>query len=248
MPGVFEDEDVVETPQEKKVDVNQLKIPDDHEDETLRGKTVSQLVNEMNTLKATARSAIDHSTAVAAAAARAMPHANQPAPQRAAEVDPNEYLITNEDLLAQDTKTLNDKVQRMFEAKATPLLLEQYQNSSIVALQASRNDKRNMPYFEHFEQEIMQLAAQRKVNETARLDTWYKMYNEVVARHQPEITEHIVQQRLAEERAKASPPVPQMERGRGGAVASSPTLTDDEKRVATQMGVSFEDYLKHKGA
>ena len=255
MPQVFDAEDFLDIPEDAdsssgkikeapKEEVKQgpkkLTVPDDFADASLRGKTVEDLALELTSARADAAAArkLAQDTSTAIASALTTPAKSDESP---------DYYFTDEDLLTNSAAVLNAKLDKMFAAKATPLQLENYQILSQQAYAVARGDSQNMPFFGEYEGEILALAGKTHVQLTARLGTWYELYNRVTSSHQSEITEKLVRKRLEAERGSIRP-APDGERGRASTVSTNgkDELSDREKLVANALGVSHADYATNK--
>jgi hypothetical protein len=160
-------------------------------------------------------------------------------PAAAAPVRKEDIELTSEDLVGDDPGKVNTKLNRLFEAKAAPVINELLQNQSNQIHTLMRAHP-SMPYFQRYEQEILASANRLPVSATAKAETWQLLYQTTVAQHLPEI---LNEQKAEWERARSTPPP--SERGRGGPPNQQRRgLSDEQKTIARSLGVSEEEYLK----
>lgn len=194
----------------------------------LRGKTPAEAAALFAAARDTAKLAFER-LQQAAAPAPAAP----PAPRK------EDVELTAEDLVGDDPSKVNAKLNRLFEAKAAPVVNELLQNQA-AQLHTVLRTHPNMPYFQKYEQEILAAAGRMPVAQMAKAETWQLLYQTAVANH---INEIIADQRNEWERAHNAPPP--IERGRGGPVINQRrTLTPEQQATARMLGVSDEDYMK----
>lgn len=240
-----------------------LRVPDDYEDEDLRGVDGQTLLHLLKTSKEVTKRAIEQanaataSSSAAAASAASLAMRDQPGQQQ-----PPDHLLTKDELITGDPDAINNKLERLFAAKAAPLVNSIYQGFSQQAYMLAKNDKANMPYFEEFEDEILEEAKRLTVGQTASMDTWRHLYHGVENRHRDTIIDREVKKRLEAQgggnggRSTAQPELQPgrstsaslAERGSGaGGDKIDPVsrLSDDQKRYARLLGVKPEEAAQY---
>lgn len=196
--------------------------------EDLRGKTAAEVAQLYSTTREAARVAFEQ--------LRATP----PAPAAPPAARKEEVDLTAEDLMGTDPDKVNQKLNKLFESKAAPVIGELLQNQSQQMYTIMRTHP-SLPYFQKYEQEILAAAAKLPVAATAKAETWQLLYQTSVAQHLPEILAE--SRRSWEQESKGPPPV---ERGRGGPpLQQRRGITPEQQQVARNLGVSDEEYLKY---
>lgn len=222
------------------VTANEFRYGDDAPEE-LRGKTPTEAMQLYVTAKEVARNSM-------AALSRMNNQPNQPAQPAAPAIDPNSVKLTSEDLLGTNPDSVNAKLDKLFEMKAAPVLGSLYQNMANNAYTAARSMTQHFPYFQKYEQEIMQVASRLPAASLADVNAWGNLYRQVVGMHYNEILEEEVQKRLSEQNNKKQQNIPPMERG--GSSNSPATgqhnLTQEELMTATMLGVEPKEYANYK--
>ena len=249
-------------------DFKDFRIPDDYEDEDLRGLDGQSLLQALKQSKELTKRAIEQANSVSGAATAAATAATVAATAgtRPAAVKPTE--ITKEDLLLADPVIINKKLDDIFAEKARPVLIEQFTRMSHQALALARTDTKNMPFWEEYEDEIVARANKLSVDLTANMETWKGLYAQVTALHQPEIIEREVAKRLkkgeddnsdgagdkgggggGDKVGRRVRVVDTGETGKGGGGGGggdgAAGLNDEQRRTANLLGVSHEDYAKY---
>ena len=262
-----------EEEKDKKPSFADFRVPDDHEDETLRGLSGPELINTLKASKELTKRAIEQANSASSAATAAANAANVAAVagSRATVETPKPTELTKEDLLLADPNVVNAKISAIFAEKARPVLVEQYTKMSHQAIALAKQDKKAMPHWDKYEDEILKEAAPLSVDVTANMSTWKHLYATVIGRHQEEIIEEEVARRIK----KKDDPDPDSdndldpsatvvnreslvgkrvtvgstgERGKGGGGGGKkalPKLNDEQRVTAARLGVSEEDYASY---
>ena len=252
---------------DKKPSFSDFRVPDDHEDEALRGLSGAELLNTLKSSKELTRRAIEQANSASEAATAAANAANVAAAgTRTAEpAKPTE--LTKEDLLLADPKIVNDKIAAIFNEKARPVLVEQYTKMSNQAIAIARHDKKAMPHWDDYEDEIIKEAGPLSVDVTANQGTWKTLYATVIGRHQEEIIEKEITRRTkkkddddldldptatVENRADLVGRKVTVgstgERGKGGGGGGKkglPKLDDEQRAAARALGVTEKEYAAY---
>ncbi len=264
------DGDGEEEDKDKKPSFSDFRVPDDHEDETLRGLSGPELINTLKASKELTRRAIEQANSASGAANAAANAANVAAAGSRTADPPAPTELTKEDLLLADPKVVNDKIAAIFAEKARPVLIEQYTKMSHQAIALAKQDKKVMPYWDEYEDEIIKEAAPLSLDVTANMATWRHLYGTVTARHQNEIIDKEISRRAKEKEDEDDPDLPattrtQLEdkdnlvgkrvtvgstgergKGGGGGGKKGPRKLDDVQRAtAARLGVSEEDYAAY---
>lgn len=252
------------TPKPKKLATPSLRdarVPDDYEDEDLRGVDAQTLLQLLKTSKEVTKRAVEQANAATASAQSAAASAASVALGRDDRRDTSEdYLLTKEELLTGDPESINRKLDQLFQAKAAPLLGSIYQGFSAQAYQIAKADS-SMPYWKDYEGEILGVARTLPVNQTASLDTWRRVYNHVLDQHRDEIFEKEINRRMEERNgggAARAPGSPTLQPGRSSSMSigergsGSPSkdrpedkLSDEQKRYARLLGVKLDEAAKY---
>lgn len=272
-PGVKpEGEGEGEEDDDKKPDApsfSDFRVPDDYEDESLRGLDGQSLIQALKQSKELTKRAIEQANSASGAATAAATAAVAAAGTKTADV-PAPTEITKEDLLLADPAIINQKISDIFAEKARPVLIEQYNKMSHQALALAKTNKKSMPWWDDYEDEIITEANKLPVNMTASLDTWVGLYGTVTARHHEEIIDKEIEKREKKSKSNAEEDgagtkdvtgdkstdltgrrvtvVDAGERGKGGGGGGKralPKLDDDQRRTARLLGVAEEDYAKY---
>ncbi len=251
---------------DKKPSFSDFRVPDDHEDQSLRGLSGPELINTLKASKELTRRAIEQANSASGAANAAANAANVAAAGSRTADPPAPTTLTKEDLLLADPKIVNDKIAAIFQEKARPVLIEQYTKMSHQAIALARQDKKAMPHWDEYEAEIIREASPLSLDVTANMSTWGHLYATVVGRHQNEIIEREITKRTKEkDDPDLDPDLPSKvvdrenlvgkrvtvgstgERGKGGGGGgkSPPKLDDQQRATAARLGVSEEDYASY---
>lgn len=255
---------------DKKPSFSDFRVPDDHEDESLRGLSGPELINTLKASKELTRRAIEQANSASSAANAAANAANVAAVAGSRTVDaPKPTELTKEDLLLADPKIVNDKIAAIFQEKARPVLIEQYTKMTHQAIALSKQDKKAMPYWDEYEGEIIKEAGSLSLDVTANMSTWKHLYGTVTARHQEEIIDREITRRAKAKEDEDNPDLPSTtptaterdnlvgkrvtvgstgERGKGGGGGGKralPKLDDAQRATAARLGVSEEDYASY---
>jgi hypothetical protein len=248
---------------DESISFSDYRVPDDHEDESLRGLSGPELINTLRQSKELTRRAIEQANSASGAANAAANAANIAAVSSRSNVDmPAPTALTKEDLLLADPKIVNDKIAAIFQEKARPVLIEQYTKMSQQAIALSRHDKKAMPYWDDYEDEIIREAGSLSLDVTANMGTWKHLYASVVGRHQSDITKKEII-RLMNEKDDPAPirteedsgnlvgkrvtvgSTGERGKGGGGGRKSAPKLDDEQRAAARALGVSEEEYAAY---
>lgn len=218
--------------------------------EELRGKTPEEALAAYNNLRQFARVLYAQQTGQGGAPAQNAP----------AQAPPE---ITENELLTSDAPSINQKLQSLFETKATPFINDTYQKLSLVALSEAERNEQAMPYFKKYRAEIIEQAQQLSAIQTSDIRTWKALHDQVAAKHMQEIiAEQVAAARAAREQDNDDPAptptgrpgargqgnLPFSERGtraggkQGGAAPVK--LTPEQQSIARGLGVSYEEFAK----
>jgi hypothetical protein len=137
---------------------------------------------------------------------------------------------------------INEKVQKIFEAKAAPFIQELQalraqaaQSSAMNAYQAAMADN-GLPYLRKYKSEVDAIV-QRMPVQSITAASMRQIHANLIQEHFDEV---------AEDRARVqrgpTPPISEGVKGRGD--GRTPRLTPDQRRVARMLGVSDKDYAK----
>jgi uncharacterized membrane protein len=245
-------------------------VPDDHEDESLRGLSGAELISTLNASKELTKRAIEQANSASNAANAAANAANVAAAAGVKTVEPAApTVLTKEDLLLADPDVVNKKIADIFAEKARPVLIEQYNKMSHQAIALARQDKEKMPHWDRYEAEIIKEAAPLSLNVTANMSTWTHLYATVIGRHQNELIEEEVVRRTKKKKEEDDDPdldpsatvvnreslvgkrvtvgsTGERGKGGGGGGKKSPRKLNDEQRAtAARLGVSEDDYAAY---
>ncbi len=255
---------------DKKPSLSDFRVPDDYEDESLRGLSGAELINTLKQSKELTRRAIEQANSASSAATAAANAANVAAAAGTRTVEePAPTALTKEDLLLADPKVVNDKIAAIFQEKARPVLIEQYTKMTHQAIALAKHDKEAMPYWSEYEDEIIKEASTLSLDVTANMATWKHLYATVIGRHQNEIIDKEIAKRAKKKDDEDDPDLPATtrtaeereslvgrrvtvgstgERGKGGGGGGKkgPAKLDDEQRAtASRLGVSEEEYAAY---
>lgn len=253
---------------DKKPSFSDFHVPDDYEDEELRGLSGAELLSTLKQSRELTKRAIEQANSAsgaanaAANAANAAASASRPASAPAAPTE-----LTKEDLLLGDPKVVNEKIAAIFAEKARPVLVEQYTKMTHQAIELARRDTERMPYWSDYETEILNEARNLSLDVTSNMATWTHLYSTVTGRHQKEIIEKEIAKRTEKgddetdlpPTATAAPISADLvgrrvtvgatgERGKGGGGGGkkgAPKLNDEQRRAAHLLGVAEEDYARY---
>jgi hypothetical protein len=218
-----QEEQGVETP-----DPLDMVFDGDNVPASLRGKKAREVLSNFETLQNFAQNLLQQQ--------RQQSHATPAAP-----AEP-EVEFTEEDLLGTDPAVFQKKLETFFQKQTQPLLVDYYSGQSEMQYRTAQQNPK-FKYFKDFEDEILSMARQLPVNQTALASTWEGLYAIVVQRHLDTILQ---KEQAARSRKPATPPVTE----RGTAPQRKPksgaaSLTAQEKSVADALGISHEDYARY---
>ena len=212
-------------------------FPDDPSiPEIIRGKKASEAASVVGTLFDTSKRMADYLRQQAGAPPAASPPMAQPNTTTAAP----EIVFDKDDFLTGEPAAIQTKIERIFEQKAQPFLLDIYRGLTISSLNTARQ---TLPHFQRYEPEILQEMAHVPINLTAHYQTWKDAHDRVTSRHIDEIMA---------ERARARPTPPVTERGNGQTVQAQQQglqavqLDSDDVRIADGLGVPRDVFLRMK--
>jgi len=200
--------------------------------EELKDKSPAEIVAAYGALKNTAKTFSD-------AFSRAQ---NQPPPVQPAQPQPPPRIT--EDDLTGDGASINDKFEAMFAAKAAPYV--QQMMSGQAQIQYNEFFRSN-PDMEPYRAEIDELSTQMTIEQAAQAESWNYVKSVIMSRHQDEIVQKAVDEKLAErDRRPAVPPT-----DLPGSSDTSPTggvsLSPEERIVARGLGVTDAKFAEMKG-
>ena len=258
---------------DKKPSISDYRVPDDHEEESLRGLSGAELINTLKASKELTRRAIEQANTATTAANTAANAANIAATAGTRTGDPPKPTeLTKEDLLLADPKIVNDKISAIFNEKARPVLIEQYTKMTHQAIALAKHEKKEMPHWDEYEAEIIKEAAPLSLDVTANMATWKHLYGVVTGRHQNEIIEREIAKRTKKKEdddddddldasattrteadrtdlvGKRVTVGSTGERGKGGKTGGSktaPKLNDEQRAAARALGVTEEEYAAY---
>lgn len=214
--------------------------------EELRGKTPAEAAAIYMSVREVGRQAMQGLQQLRSAPPTAAPP-QQPSPEA--------YRITGDDLMGSNAETVNQKLDRLFEAKAAPLVNQIWQGLGALAFMQARNSPA-LPYFQRYEQEITAIASRQPSNVMMNPMAWESIYKQVVASHQNEIVEEEVRKRLQgqQQQQEAQQPPPGRRReipfsesgGRTGSAEPAPVLAPEILTAARALGVdpTSKDFLE----
>lgn len=132
-----------------------------------------------------------------------------------------------------------------FAQRSAPLVAITMQTAAITAKQealrafqrkqATEKNNQDATLFERFENEVLEMAKNCSAQQLANPATWAHLFYNVKGRHTDEIVAN--PKAFFTEDATRAP---------SAAGVKEDTLTDQEKNIATKMGVTAENYLKRK--
>lgn len=209
------------------------------DDEELKGKSPTEIRQMFDTYRQISQNA-------AAYLRQQVPNIQQQ--QQPAE--PEEPIFGEDDDPAlMDGRTLEDKVTKLFERKARPFVQQTQSQLLQQAVVNSYQQAQQLPYFDRFRDEIMQMANSANPQDLAHPNSWRLLHDHVVQRH----LDDIVRERVEEVR-KVQPEAPFTETGQGSgrpdsrAVQESGTaeLSAIEKEISEGLGLPEQVFAQMK--
>ena len=143
---------------------------------------------------------------------------------------------------------MEERLHQFFERKAQPIIQQTQQQLLAQQVTSAYNQAQQLPYFEKYQDEIIQVAQQANPADLAHVNSWQLIHDHVAQRHMDEI----ISERLSQAQASAgAPPFTETGASSGPPAAQSSTgdsaeLTPLEKEIAAGLGLPADVIARMK--
>jgi len=230
----FEDEDEEEEQEQpQRPDYQSIRLDGDDIPEPLRGKSVSEAMQQYNSI-------LSHAQQMA----QQMRQGQMQQQQQQTPPEPEKPVFEDDDLLG-DARNFETKLNQFVQRRVSPYVQQQMQAQTQQARQLAQQQFGDE--FQRWGQEIDQLAGQLPVQQTANPQTWAQLVQYVRGQHMDEIIQERIQ--AAQQQPRKRPPP--SERGRapaqGGRKKQKGEISAEEREVMQLLGIDETTWKAQNG-